>query len=68
MPATSPHLFALCRRGQVPAEELSSEDRDRLIRMLWKRCWSVSEIAAHTKLSTYTTARILDRLGLEVTV
>lgn len=64
----SPRLFALCRKGQAPAEALCTEDRERLLRLLWKRGWSVTEIASHTKLTPYTTARILDRLGLEVLV
>jgi DNA-binding MarR family transcriptional regulator len=68
MPALSPVLFDLCRKGRQPAEVLPPADRDRLLRLLWKRGWTVTEIAAHTRLSTYTTARILDRLELEVLV
>lgn len=68
MAVVSPYLFSLCRKGRVPAEALCPADRDRLLRLLWKRGWTVAEIAVHTRTSTYTVGRILERLDLEVLV
>lgn len=53
-----------CCHGEVPAEALSARDREDLIAELHALRWSDVEIAEHTKLSTYTAARIRDRLGL----
>lgn len=57
-------LRAACWRGELPAEVLDTADREELIYELWLRGWTDVEIAAHTMLSTYTTARIRERLGL----
>lgn len=53
-----------CLRGDMPAELLTTEDREHLVHTLWKRGWTDAEIAAHTFMSTYTTARIRSRLAL----
>jgi hypothetical protein len=53
-----------CWEGREPAETLSPRDRDELVYDLWCAGWSDTEIAAHTRLSTYTAARIRRRLGL----
>lgn len=53
-----------CCAGELPAEKLSTRDREDLITELYELGWPDSEIAEHTRLSTYTTARIRDRLGL----
>jgi hypothetical protein len=57
-------LRALCWRGELPAELLDRRDRERLLRELWAAGWTDVEIATHTHMTTYTTARIRERLGL----
>lgn len=54
-----------CCAGQLPAEALSQRDREDLIAELVDHGWTDTDIAAHTRLSTYTTGRIRSRLGLE---
>jgi hypothetical protein len=67
-PDTSPlcrrHLRAACWAGREPAESLEPADREQLVYELWALGWTDVEIAAHTRMSTYTTGRIRDRLGL----
>lgn len=58
------YTIRMCRLGKLPAEVLSQKDRERLVCDLWKLGWADVEIATHTKLSTYTAARIRSRLGL----
>lgn len=53
-----------CCLGEFPAEALTPGDREDLIRQLHQLGWSDVDIAIHTKQSTYTTARIRERLGL----
>lgn len=53
-----------CCRGTYPAEVLSTRDREDLITELHALGWTDVEIAEHCMLSTYTTARIRDRLGI----
>lgn len=53
-----------CCAGELPAEALSTRDREDLLAELHERGWTDFEIAEHTRMSTYTTARVLDRLGL----
>jgi len=48
--------------GREPAEALTTADRARLVAELVARGWDVQRIAAHTRQTTYTTARIRDRL------
>lgn len=57
-------LMTACWRGEMPAEALETADRERLIAWLWEEGWSDVQIATHTKCSTYTVARIRDRIGL----
>jgi len=57
-------LIAACRRGDVPAELLDTADRERLVRWFWNLRWTDVEIATRTHMTTYTTARIRERLGL----
>lgn len=59
-------LYAACRRGDLPAEVLTTRQRERLVCDLWGLGWTDVEIATHTRMSTYTAARIRGRLGLEV--
>lgn len=53
-----------CLLGKLPAEMLTTEDREHVVHILWKRGWTDAEIASHTFTSTYTTARIRSRLKL----
>lgn len=57
-------LRQACLRGEMPAEVLTTEDREHLVHTLWKRGWTDAEIASHTLMTTYTTARIRSRLKL----
>jgi hypothetical protein len=50
--------------GEIPAEALLPIDGDRLLVRLHGMGWTDVEIATHTRWSTYTVARIRDRLGL----
>ncbi|MGW4525146.1 hypothetical protein [Amycolatopsis sp. NPDC004378] len=67
-PATAPisrsRLIDACRRGQLPAELLEQADREHLVYDLWADGWTDVEIAQHTFMTTYTTGRIRDRLGV----
>lgn len=63
-PIVDRHLYAGCLGGQIPAEALSPPDRDRLVRLLHRRGWTDTQIAVHTFMTTYTTARIRSRLRL----
>lgn len=57
-------LWRACLEGREPAESLSMEQRERLVVLLLDRGWPQALIAEHTQLSTYTTARICDRIRL----
>lgn len=57
-------LVRRCREGLEPAEALPRFARDQLIHDLWCSGWTDVEIATWTRMSTYTTARIRERLGL----
>lgn len=59
-----PLLYAAARAGKQPAEALTTGDRARLITELATRGWPDVRIAEHTRMTTYTTARIRGRLGL----
>jgi hypothetical protein len=64
-PITAQQLYSACWRGELPAEILSTADRERLLYDLWLQHWTDVEIATHTRMTTYTTARIRTRLGLD---
>ncbi|RZQ59820.1 hypothetical protein [Amycolatopsis suaedae] len=57
-------LYDLARRGELPAEALDTKDRSRLFAELWERGWTDAEIGVHTKTTTFTVARVRERLGL----
>jgi hypothetical protein len=59
-----PLLYAAARAGMEPAEALTTGDRARLVAELATRGWTDRRIAEHTRMTTYTTARIRGRLGL----
>lgn len=68
-PDTSPvrrrALYRACVAGQAPAEALPADLRARLVAELVHHGWTDVQIAAHTRMTTYTTARIRDSIGLE---
>lgn len=57
--------FRLAVTGELPADALDTHDREQLVGELWRHGWTDREIAEHTLMSTYTTARIRTRLGLD---
>lgn len=61
-------LARRCRQGLEPAEALPRFARDQLVHELWCQGWTDVEIATWTRMSTYTTARIRERLGLAANV
>lgn len=63
-PMARARLRAACLAGDLPAEALHTEDRERLVRQLWRAGWTDVEVAVYTRLTTYTAARIRARLGL----
>ena len=48
----------------MPAEALSTRDREDLVAELHGLGWTDHQIAEHIHASTYTTIRILERLEL----
>lgn len=59
-------LYRRCLEGLEPAEVLSTRDREGLVaELVAERGWSDTAIAAHTRMTEYTTARIRTRLGLK---
>ena len=55
-------LYERALAGDEPAEALDTDLREQLVATLCARGWDVQRIAAHTRTTTYTTARIRDRL------
>jgi len=54
--------YALARAGDLPAEALPTRERERLVADLAALGWTDAEIAEHTHQTTYTTARIHQRV------
>lgn len=65
-PMSRARLRAACWRGELPAEVLDPAEREQLVCDLWGAGWTDAEIATHTCMTTYTAARIRERLGLRV--
>lgn len=59
-----PTRYRAALEGSTPAEVLTTEDRGRLVGELYAHGWSDVQIAAHTRMTTYTTTRIRGALGL----
>jgi hypothetical protein len=57
-------LLSACRAGLEPAEALPSYARDWLVTDLVCEGWTDVEIATWTRMTTYTTTRIRERLRL----
>lgn len=64
-PLTNPDLYRRCLDGHEPAESLPTLDRRRLVLTLHNRGWTDVQIAVHTRMTTYTTARIRSLIGLK---
>lgn len=63
-PGVMGRLYRACLDGDLPAEELPTRLRERLVTRLHEQHWSDLEIAVHTRMTLYTTVRIRSRLGL----
>lgn len=64
---TSPivtETWQACWEGREPAETLDAAERELLVAFLVDAGLTDREIAAHTRMTLYTTARIRDRLDL----
>lgn len=59
----NPLQYRRALAGQEPAEALVTADRARLVAHLSGAGWALTQIAAHCRMTTYTTARIRDRLA-----
>lgn len=55
-------LWRACCAGTEPAEALDPRDREDLVAELVARGWTVRQIAAHCRMTDYTTARIRARV------
>jgi hypothetical protein len=55
-----------CVRGEVVAEQVSTRARELAVCWLHRCGWTDAEVAARTRMSTYTAARIRSRMGLAV--
>ena len=62
-PRSPQWLWDACCRGQEPAEALDHRDREDLVAQLLRAGWSIPEVAGHTRMTVYTTARIADRVS-----
>ncbi|MCI2421486.1 hypothetical protein MOQ72_29035 [Saccharopolyspora sp. K220] len=63
-PLTGRDTYRSCLLGKQPAEILDTTARERLVAELHALGWTDAEIAAHCRMTTYTTGRIRERLGL----
>jgi hypothetical protein len=62
--ADRPLQYRAAWEGDEPAEALTTDDRHRLVTDLHDLGWDDDRIAQHTRMTTYTTARIRGSLGL----
>lgn len=61
-PRSGRELWMACCAGDEPAELLDPRDREDLVAHLLDRCWSITEIATHTRETEYTIDRIVRRI------
>lgn len=66
VPRSNSRLWLACWEGRLPAEILPTLDREDLVWGLAEAGWTDREIALHTCMTVYTTARIRARLGLKM--
>jgi hypothetical protein len=64
VPRSRRALWLACWEGRLPAEILHPRDREDIVWHLVGHGWTDREIAEHTRMTEYTTARIRARLGL----
>lgn len=65
-PRSGARLWRQCVAGNEPAEALPTRDREDLVwHLVHDLGWTDDEIAQHTRMTSYTTARIRRRLGLD---
>ena len=57
-------LYVLARSGRLPADALPTHVRWQLVVDFHSIGWTDVDIAEHTRMTTYTTARIRSSLGL----
>lgn len=60
-PRSPIHTWNACCAGREPAEALDWRDREDLFVGFWEARWSLEAIAEHTRSTSYTVARVLDR-------
>lgn len=66
LPRCSHWMWTACVEGREPAESLPTKDREDLVyHLVHELGWTDVHIAEHTRMSTATTARIRERIGLE---
>lgn len=65
-PETRSHSrhYAAARDGELPADALPTRQRWRLVAELHAYGWTDSDIAEWTRMTTYTSARIREGMGL----
>lgn len=63
-PRSPQWLWDACCRGDEPAEALDWRDREDLVAQLLEAGWPLSVVAAHTRMSEYTTSRIAGRVAV----
>lgn len=59
-------LYRQAKAGFLPAEALPTHLRWRLVVDLHREGWTDVEIAEHTVMTTYTTCRIREGMGLTI--
>jgi len=64
-PPDNPAHYRAVRRGDLPAETLTTNDRAHLFWAMYGAGNSIEHIAQHTRTTTYTTDRIIRRIGRE---
>lgn len=64
-PRASQWIWMACVEGIEPAESLPTKDREDLVHHLVSDLgWTDLQVAEHTRMSTATTVRIRERIGL----
>lgn len=65
-PRASQWIWVECVEGREPAESLPTKDREDLVyHLVHDLGWTDLQVAEHTRMSTATTVRIRERIGLE---
>lgn len=65
LPRAAHWLWLACLEGREPAEALPTQDREDLVyHLVHDQGWTDVRIAQHTRMTTATTARIRERIGL----